>query len=124
MAAFAAFFLPLVEPHPVDVSVALLAHTTHDTLVESRGDFCGVIAGGVSNALDGLHSKGVLEKNSNVDEYGCEKCIFFVRMRLFLMTSDTIDVLYFIFFKFVFKEIFKTRKKVFCIQIFLYIKKL
>ena len=41
-------------------------------------------------------------------------------MRLFLMTSDTIDFLYFIFLKFVFKKIiFKTRKKnVFCIQIF------
>ena len=36
-------------------------------------------------------------------------------MRLFLMTSDTIDVLYFIFFKFVFTKIFKTQKKTFSI---------
>ena len=40
-------------------------------------------------------------------------------MLLFLMTSETIDALYLIFFKFVFtKIIFKPKKSVFGLQIF------
>ena len=40
----------------------------------------------------------------NTDKKGCDKNIFLVRMRRFFLTSDTIDILCLVFFKFLHKK--------------------